>query len=180
MQDILAKRYAKALLSLGRDDGHYREYGTELEGFRQEIDSAGEVGRALISPFYPKPQRGQALAAILDKSDLSPAVANFVKLLHDKGRLNLLGPIADAYSSLKDEAEGIVRGTLTSASPLSESQISLIKGALNTMSGAKVELEVKIDPSIIGGLVAQLGDLVVDSSLRTQLSRLGRKLSESA
>jgi F-type H+-transporting ATPase subunit delta len=180
MQDILAKRYAKALLLLGQEDGDYRGLGLELTEFQREIAEAGEAGQALISPFYPKDQRGQALAAVLERSSLSPAVNNFIKLLHQKGRLNLLGPIASAYSRLSDEADGLVRGTLTSAAPLTESQISAIKGALHTMSGAKVELEVKIDPSIIGGLVARLGDLVVDSSLQTQLQILGKKLADPA
>ncbi|MDR2367641.1 MAG: ATP synthase F1 subunit delta [Deltaproteobacteria bacterium] len=178
MHEILAKRYAKALLSLGQEDGKYREYGAELSGFLSDIEATGEAGRALVSPFYPKDQRGKALAAILEKGSLSQLVKNFVNLLHDKGRLDILGPIVQAYSGLCDELEGLVRGTLTSATPLSDSQISAIKGALNAMSGSKVELEVKVDPSIIGGLVARLGDLVVDSSLQTQIKLLGQKLSE--
>jgi F-type H+-transporting ATPase subunit delta len=177
MIDILVKRYAKALLTLGQEEGQIREYGQELRSFVQLLEEAGESGAALTSPFFPKDQRGQALAAILDKAGLSLTVNNFLNLLHRKGRLSLLAPIVEAYAKLLDEAEGVIRGTLTTATPLSDSQLSAIKGALNTMSGAKVELEVKIDPTIIGGLVARLGDLVVDSSLQTQLRLLETKLS---
>jgi F-type H+-transporting ATPase subunit delta len=177
MSDILSKRYAKALLLLGQEDGNYRQYGQELAEFTKELEQTGEVGQALISPFYPKEKRGQALTAILDQSSLSDIVKNFLRLLHDKGRFNKLSSILDAYSQLCDGADGLIRGTLTTAAPLSESQLSASKGALNTMSGAKVELEVKVDPSIIGGLVARLGDLIVDSSLKTQLERLGRYLA---
>ena len=177
MSDILAKRSAKALLSLGQDDGNYRQYGQELEGFQAELEAAGDISQALLSPFYPKDQRGQALAAILEKSQLSGIIKNFLNLLHEKGRLNILALIIPAYKSLCDQADGLIRGTVTTAAPLSESQLSAVKGALSTMSGSKVELEVIIDPSIIGGLVARLGDLVVDSSLMTQLDRLGSKLT---
>ncbi|MDR2301713.1 MAG: ATP synthase F1 subunit delta [Deltaproteobacteria bacterium] len=180
MIDILAKRYAKALFFLGQDDGKYRDYGSELDSFSELLKQTGEVGHALVSPFYPREQRHGALLAILEKCSLSPVVSNFVKLLFDKGRLNLLEPIKTAYLGLCDESEGLMRGTLTSAAPLTESQVSAIKGALNIMSGAKVELEVKVDPTIIGGLVARLGDLVVDSSIQTQLKRLSQKLAGAA
>ncbi|MDR2385999.1 MAG: ATP synthase F1 subunit delta [Deltaproteobacteria bacterium] len=177
MIDILAKRYAKALFFLGQEDGLYRAYGSELDSFSQALKATGEVGLALTSPFYAREQRRQALLAILEKSSLSLIVANFVKLLFDKGRLNLLEPIKKAYLELCDEREGLMRGTLTTAAPLTDSQVSAIKGALNIMSGAKVELEVIIDDTIIGGLVARLGDLVVDSSIKTQLKRLSQKLA---
>ncbi|MDR1308365.1 MAG: ATP synthase F1 subunit delta, partial [Deltaproteobacteria bacterium] len=119
----------------------------------------------------------RALAGILGKSGFSPAVSNFLRLLHDKGRLGKLADIASAYAQLCDEADGLLRGTLTTAAPLAKRELSAIKGALSTLTGAKVDLEVVLDPSIIGGLVARLGDLVVDSSLRTQLDRAGRLLA---
>lgn len=177
MSDILAKRYAKALLLLGQEDGQSHLYGQELEGFLGELVGAGELGQALASPFYPKDLRGRTLAGILDRSGLSQVVSNFLRLLHDKGRLGRLADIVAAYSRLLDEADGLLRGTLTTAAPLADRELSAIKGALSTMTGAKVDLEVVLDPSIIGGLVARLGDLVVDSSLRTQLDRAGRLLA---
>jgi F-type H+-transporting ATPase subunit delta len=176
MSDILSKRYAKALLMLGEEEGQRRELGHELEGFHEELKALGEVGQSLVSPFYPKDQRGRALKAILERSGLSDLAKNFLGLLHDKGRLGLLGQILASYAKLSDEADGLIRGSLTTAAPLTDSQLSAIKGALNSMSGAKVELEVKVDPSIIGGLVARLGDLVVDSSLKTQLDKLSQRL----
>ncbi|MDR1677733.1 MAG: ATP synthase F1 subunit delta [Deltaproteobacteria bacterium] len=178
MTDILSKRYAKALLLLGQEDGNYRLYGQELSGFEKVLEETGEVGKALISPFYPKDQRGRALAQILDQSTLSGPVKNFIKILHDRGRLERFKAITSVYAKLSDEADGLIRGTLTSAVPVTESQLSAVKGALNTMSGSRVELEVVIDPTIIGGLVARLGDLVIDSSLKTQLERLDRHLAD--
>jgi F-type H+-transporting ATPase subunit delta len=177
MSQILARRYAKALFLLGREDGKHRQYGQELNEFLTALDEADQSGQALISPFYPKDQRGQALEAILDQGGLSGVVKNFLKLMHDKGRLGILKAVVAVYSEMCDEAEGLIKGTLTTASPLTDSQLSAIKGALNIMSGLKVELKVVVDPSIIGGLVAKLGDLVVDSSLKTQLAKLGQSLN---
>jgi F-type H+-transporting ATPase subunit delta len=90
--------------------------------------------------------------------------------------LALLPQVLVAYKFLSDEKEGLIRGTLTTASALGQSELSAVKSALGMFMGQQVELTVKVDQSIIGGLVARLGDLVIDGSVRTQLDNLGRSL----
>jgi F-type H+-transporting ATPase subunit delta len=116
------------------------------------------------------------LDAILAKAGFSPLVNDFFRLLHLRGRLGLLGEIVTAYDHLMDQRAGITRGTLTVAGPMPESQINALKSALGTLVGRKVELKTVEDQSIIGGVVAKLGDLVVDGSLRSRLDRLSALL----
>ena len=97
MNKILAKRYAKALLSLGADEGLHREYGIELADFAEALGRTAELGASLHSPVYPKEFRGRVLDQVLSKSGLRPILNNFIRLLHDRDRLGALGEIAEAY-----------------------------------------------------------------------------------
>jgi F-type H+-transporting ATPase subunit delta len=106
-------------------------------------------------------------------------LANFISLLHDRGRLGLLPSISEAYQALSDQAQGLLRGTLSSAVPLEDRDLASIEEALGIFTGRKVLLSQKLDPSILAGLVARIGDLVVDGSLRTQLARLSALVSQA-
>ncbi|MDR2198231.1 MAG: ATP synthase F1 subunit delta [Deltaproteobacteria bacterium] len=172
MDSILAKRYAEALLELGLADGNHAAYGEELALFSAAVQGAGEEGRLLASPALPAEARKKILSQILDKASLSPLTRNFVSLLNDRGRFSLLRETARAYAALQDEREGIVRGVVQTAVDLDESQLNGIRSALGIYTGKKVELTQKVDPSIIGGVVARLGDLEVDGSVRMQLNKL--------
>ena len=172
----VVNRYARALLSLGLDDGQYDRYGLELKGLAEALDTLGEEAKVLISPSYPAGVRRRMLDLILSRAALSPLVSNFVRLLMDKGHLGRLGELAATYNALADIEKGLVRARLTSAAPLDETEIEAVKTSLRRFSGRQVELTVEQDPGLIGGIVARLGDLVIDGSVRTQLGRLAASL----
>jgi F-type H+-transporting ATPase subunit delta len=172
----VVNRYARALLSLGLDDGQYDRYGLELKGLAEALDTLGEEAKVLISPSYPAGVRRRMLDLILSRAALSPLVANFVQLLMDKGHLGRLGEVAVTYNALADAEKGLIRARLTSAAPLNETEINAVKTSLSRFSGRQVELTVDQDPGLIGGVVARLGDLVIDGSIRTQLGRLAAGL----
>lgn len=172
----VASRYARALLSLGLADGKYVVYGQELRQLTEALDQTGETARALTSPAFSREIKKKMLDEILNKASLSPLVGNFINLLQDKGRLADLDAIAETYTALANAEEGIVTATVTSALPLDNAEIASITEALNNFSGKKVVLKVKEDPSVIGGIKAQLGDLVIDGTVRTQLARLAGRL----
>ncbi len=172
----VAKRYAQALLSLGLADGNFAAYGEQLAALTEAFQGAGEEAKALASPIYPQQFQRKALNAIAAKAELSPLVTNFLNLLLDKGRLGELEAISEAYSALADAERGIVRAKITSAAPLSEEQTQAIAASLNKFTGKNVELTVEQDAAIIGGLKAQLGDLTIDGSVRTQLAKLAERL----
>ncbi len=168
----VVKRYARALLELGIADGQYVQYGRELKDLAEALGRAGETARALTSPAFPEGVRRKMLDQVLNRTSLSPLVNNFVRLLMDKGRLVELPDIAAAYNALADEQQGLVQATITSAGTLTKAQVESIRAALGVFSKRQVNLTLKEDPAIIGGLVAQMGDLIIDGSVRTQIDKL--------
>jgi F-type H+-transporting ATPase subunit delta len=172
----VVNRYARALLGLGLADGEYGRYGLELQGLAESLAALGAEAEALVSPCYPAGIRRKMLDLILARAALSPMVTNFVRLLMDKDHLERLGEVAVTYNALADAEKGLLRARLTSASPLNEAEIEAVKTSLSRFSGRRVELTVDQDPGLIGGMVARLGDLVIDGSVRTQLGRLSASL----
>ncbi len=169
---IVAKRYAKALLELGRDDGNIEKYGQELIDMVGLLDESPELEQVLSNPGFELEDRKAVLTNILEKVSPSPMVANFYKLLMDRKRIGELRGIQAVYSKLLDEARGITRAEVTSASALKEEEIQKLKDSLKAVAGREVQIEVNEDPSLIGGLKARIGDLVLDGSVKTQLDSL--------
>jgi F-type H+-transporting ATPase subunit delta len=172
----VVNRYARALLSLGVADGLYDRYGLELKELADALAALGEEARSLVSPSYPAGVRRKMLSLILTRAALSPMVTNFVQLLMDKGHLGRLSEVAATYNALADAEKGLIRARLTSASPLSGEEIEAVKTSLRRFSGRQVELTVDQNSDLIGGVVARMGDLIIDGSVRTQISRLAASL----
>lgn len=172
----VVKRYARALLELGKADGQYARYGQELKELTASFNGAGDIVKVLVSPVFPKGLCRNMLDRIIKGAGLSPLVANFIYLLMDKGRLADLPDIAEAYNVLSDAEKGVVRAQLTSATPLESKEVEAIRSSLSKFTGKTVELSLTEDPAIIGGLVAKLGDLTIDGSVRTQINKLSEQL----
>jgi F-type H+-transporting ATPase subunit delta len=172
----LARRYAKALLEIGVQQQTYDALGKELDRAAEMFKSSPELRNALENPVFPLEQRKLVLDDVARRLALSKTVRNFVQLLLDKGRIAALPDIARVHRTLLDEYAGRVRATVTSARPLDPMLETRLKAALEKQSGKTVILEKKEDPSIVGGLVTQLGDMVYDGSVRTQLQQLREEL----
>lgn len=172
----LARRYAKALLSLGKEDGKYKDYGAELSSFAYLLERETELQNAIVNPMYPRDDRKKVLDKILEMIQLNPIVNNFINLLFDKQRIDGVMQINEVYQQMVDQLENISRAKVTTATPLNEDMVSRIRQALEIITKTTVVLEVADDPLIIGGIVAQVGDLVLDGSVRTQLQSLKETL----
>ncbi len=172
----LARRYAKALLSIGKEDGKFKDYGAELSSFAYLLQREPELQNAIVNPIYPRDDRKKVLDKILEMIQLNPIVNNFINLLFDKQRIDGILQVNEVYQQLVDQLENISRAKVTTATPLSEEMIGRIRQALEQITQGTVVLDVVDDPSIIGGIVAQVGDLVLDGSVRTQLQSLKETL----
>jgi F-type H+-transporting ATPase subunit delta len=172
----LARRYAKALLSLGVQQQTYDALGRELDRAADTFVASGELRVALENPVFPLEKRRLILDELTRRLALSKVVRNFVMLLLDKGRIGALPDIARAHRALVDEHAGRIRASVTSARPLDPALEARLRTALERQSGKTVILEKREDPKIIGGLVTQLGDLVFDGSVRSQLASLREQL----
>ncbi|MDR3153769.1 MAG: ATP synthase F1 subunit delta [Deltaproteobacteria bacterium] len=173
MNSILASRYARALLSIGEEDGNYVKYGEELRAFSEALEAARPESLVLDNPAYPGELRGRIFEAIVGKAGLSPVAGNFARLLFARGRVGLLSEISAAYGRLTDEKDGILRGAVHTPAPLGDSEMGALREALRVYLGkSRIELVQEPDPTLIAGISVKVGDLVLDGSVRAQLKRL--------
>jgi F-type H+-transporting ATPase subunit delta len=171
---IVAKRYARALFAIGQDEGAdaLKKYGEELKLLSELLEGAPELYRMFRNPIFGGEQKRAVLEQILGKLNLSKMVKNFCFLLAEKDRLAFLPEIQAHYAILLDEAEGIVRGQLTTAFELAGGRQDEIRTMLEKQTNRKVHLDYAVDEDILGGLVLKIGDKVFDASLRAQLDTL--------
>jgi F-type H+-transporting ATPase subunit delta len=172
----VARRYAKALLEIGVKQQTYDALGKELERVADTFGRSPELKQTLENPIFPLEKRKLVLDELARRLALSKIVRNFVLLLLDKGRIGSLPDVARVYHTLVDEHANRVRATVTSARPLDPTLEKRLKTALEQQSGKTVILEKKEDPAILGGVITQLGDLVYDGSVRTQLENMREQL----
>ena len=172
----IARRYAKALLLIGQQDGQTERYRGELQSIAALVAGDRRLDQAINNPLYENAARKRVLQALIAKLALSRAMESFLVLLFEKGRFGFLGAINDFYQKLADELKGIARATVTSAGELSADAVERLRAVLSKRTGKDIVLEVKQDPGLIGGLITQIGDLVLDGSIRTQLLNMRESL----
>lgn len=172
----LARRYARALMSIGTDDGSYEKLGREVRDLAGAMDQSSELTGVLANPAFPRAEREKVLLAVLRRIGAGPVVQNFTRLLLDRERLGRVPDISRELDAMIDDKVGRVSAEVTTAGPLSPAQLGQLKAALEKLSGKTVQLEKREDPSILGGVVARVGDIVYDGSLRTQLEQLREQL----
>jgi len=172
-QLILAKRYAKAIFSLGKEQGKVEAYADSLNAIAVLYKNTElEVEDALTNPLYPVEARQKVMAKIAESVDADTLSTSFLNLLIEKKRVDVLPEIATALQEMLVREENISHGSVISAIELDSKLLEEIQATLEKITGNKVILETQVDPSIIGGIVAKVGDLVLDGSIRTQLNGL--------
>ena len=175
----VAARYAAALYSLADEQRQTAEVAAALATIQMMIGESADLQRVLRSPVFSSAEQTKALDALLSRAQISGVAANFVRLVAAKRRLFALSAMISGYNKLYDAARGLTRAEVTSAAPLDAGQIDALKDQLRGASGGKdVELSVKVDPAIIGGLIVKLGSRMVDGSLRTKLNAIRTAMKE--
>ncbi|MDP2315167.1 MAG: ATP synthase F1 subunit delta [Pseudomonadota bacterium] len=172
VEGSLARRYAKALLEIGREEGQVDRFGDDLQRFGRLLDGTPELRNVMSNPVFTHTERRAVLDRFIPGLALHPHSINFLRLLLDKERFAALPEIAREYRALADLEAGRVRATVTTAAELSPTMREAVTRALAQTTGKKVVLESRVDPSLLGGLVAQVSGRVYDASLRTRLERL--------
>jgi F-type H+-transporting ATPase subunit delta len=175
----VAGRYASALFALAHERRETAEVGEALTRFDGMIAESPDLQRLVRSPIFSAEDQGKALAAVLDAAAISGIAANFLRLVAAKRRLFAIREMIADYGKLNDRFRGVTRAQVTSAAPLSDENVAALKESLRGISGGKdVDLTVKLDPSLIGGLVVQLGSRMVDGSLKTKLNAIRTRMKE--
>jgi len=166
------RRYARALFSLASDESRVAAVREELRRLGAALDASSELRDVVAQPLVPAAERRRVLEAVAERLEASALVKRFYAYLIDQRRLVDFDTIEAEFVRLADQAAGRAKARVRTAQPLSAEQRERLERALAARAGRTVELEVEVDPMLVGGLVAQLGDTVYDGSLKTQLSQL--------
>ena len=177
---VIAKRYSRALFNLAREEKAIEQYGIELDGFNQVLQDIPDLGSALRNPLYPESVKKTLFQKVAARMELSPIMNSFLNLLVEKGRIQHLPEIADYYHRLIDEYSGISRAKVKAAVKLRDAEIEEIAAALEKKMGKKIVVEFEQDDSLLGGVFAQIGDFVLDGSIKRQLINFKESLKRGA
>ena len=172
----IARRYAKALLLIAKEDGQTETYRGELQSVTEMFQQQVNLEQAVNNPLYDIDDRRKVLYTVVEKLNLSATLKSFLMLLFDKRRFGFLGTINDHYQKMADELKGVARASLVAATELPAETIEKIRATLSHKTGKDIILEVEQDPGLIGGIVTRIGDLVLDGSIRTQLLNMRETL----
>lgn len=172
INNAIARRYAKALVQLGSEKDMIDRFSQELKVVDGVFAGSPELRAVFGNPAFTADQKKQIMRDLIARMQCSQLVASFLLLLVDKNRVACLSQIVETYEVLADEQSGVIRPVISTAFALDDAQINAIKGALEQKTGKKVVPQVKVDQTLIGGVVTQIGDIAYDSSVKTQLARI--------
>lgn len=174
----IARRYAKALIELCAESKNHAVIGKQLETFAETWQSSPELQTILQGSVASLADKKEILSKIFARHLFAPTTRNFLFVLLEAGRLADIGDMVEAFNTLLDEQQLRVRANVTSAVPLEKTDIQRIQAALQRLTGKAVVLDARVDPSIIGGVVTTVGNLVLDGSLRSQIARISDRIAE--
>ncbi len=172
----ISRRYAKALLGIGQEDGNYEAYGKCLQDFARFCSENDEFFKVVSTRVFSVEDRKKVLEIVLERTDFPEVVKNFLRLLLEKGRIGAIADISEYYAKLTDEISNITRASIITARPLKEDALTKLTKALEGLTGKQVKTVVSEDDSLIGGVIVKIGDLVLDGSVRAQIEGLKESL----
>jgi F-type H+-transporting ATPase subunit delta len=173
---VVAKRYAKALVALAREHGRLAETGEQVKRFAQLIDDTHDLKALLYNPAISRHFKEDLLTVLTQRLRIGTLEANFVRILLEKGRLPEMPRIVALYEVLAEEAQNRLRVRVKSAIPLSPALQEEVRQRFAHYTSKDIVIDQEIDPTLIGGIVAQMGSLVLDGSIRNELLRLKTEL----
>ena len=177
-RESAARRYAEAAFSVAMRDGTVEQWRSELDSAATVVEEE-RIGRALANPSIPLEIRLATAKGTFGKL-VGRQVLNLIGLMLRRGRIEALPKLAAEFRRLDNQRQGITQATATSASALTQDEVRALTRRLEQDTGGRVELDVQVDPSLLGGLVVRVGDRLIDGSVRSRLERLRNQLVSGA
>jgi F-type H+-transporting ATPase subunit delta len=174
----MAGRYATALFELALEANAVDAVKGDLDTFDRLVAGSADLSRLVRSPAFTAEEQARALAAVIERVGIRGLAGNFLKFVASNRRLFAVRDMIKAYHALVAQHKGQVSAEVTVAERLNDAHLAAIKDALHAVTGKTVEVNVRVDPAIIGGLVVKLGSRMVDSSLRTKLNAIRHAMKE--
>ncbi len=174
----MAGRYATALFELALESRKLAHVEKDLNRFQQMLDSSADLRRLVESPVFSAEDQARALGAILKRARIKGVCANFLGLVATNRRLFAVRDIIRAFRALTARHRGEVTAQVTTATALSPAQAKRLAAALKSSIGREVQIDTRLDPALLGGLVVKVGSRMVDNSLKTKLDNLKLAMKE--
>lgn len=174
----LARRYARAIVQIGVAKGNLDQLGADLRSFAAAMKTSAELVSSLTNPAIRRSDRRKVIEALLGHFKAAEATRSLVAVLLDGERIATLPMISREVDSMIEARAGRISAEVTSATELSAAQVAQLTTVLEKLSGKKIDVVKRLDPSLIGGVVAKVGDVVYDGSLRSQLHTLRDELTK--
>ena len=176
----MAGRYANALFELARENKSVDAIKADLEKFDALLADNPDLMRLVRSPVFGADEQLKALSAILDRVGITGLAANFLRVVTANRRLFAVRDMIRGYRALVARQKGEVTAQVTVAQGLNDTNLEALKSALKSVTGGKdIDLDINVDPAIIGGLIVKLGSRMIDSSLRTKLNAIKFAMKEA-
>lgn len=178
LQSATSRRYAMALLDSVTPHGPEAIDGAarDLTAFATAVGQSFDLRNSLLNPLFTTDDRSKVLGAVLRQLNVSTVVERFLKLLIERDRIAEVRDIAASFVALANQRRGRVRAEVQSAAPLAPDTAERLRRALEKSTGKTIELDVQVDPSLLGGLRARVGSMVFDGTIRAELERLRNTL----
>jgi F-type H+-transporting ATPase subunit delta len=174
----MAGRYATALFELALEANELDAVRADLERFDAMLGDSSDLSRLVRSPVFSADEQVKALDAVLARAGIGGLAAKFLNVLTANRRLFAVRAVIRDFRRLVANHKGEVTATVTLAEKPSDAHLAAIKNALNTVTKKDVQVEINVDPAIIGGIVVKVGSRMVDSSLRTKLNAIKHAMKE--
>ena len=174
----LARRYARALLAIGEEEGQTRRILEETEQFDKLASDTPLLREMMEANHINRRDKKAALEASLAPAGFLASTRNFLSLLVDKGRMNILSPIVSEFRRLVEQIEGIERVEVVVPMPLTGTQRDMLQSVLEGQTGKKVMLEETVEPGVLGGMIVKVGSTVYDGSARTQIKQIRQNIEK--
>jgi F-type H+-transporting ATPase subunit delta len=181
LESSISRRYATALIDFAGSGGDAAidRAAEEVARFAQLFDSSSDVANVLTNPIFTPAERSKTLDALMEKLQLSDATRRFLTLILERGRMAATPQIARTVRKLADDRARRVRAIVETAAPLSPDAADSLRRALEKRTGKRVEIDVAVNPSLLGGVRARIGSTVLDGTIRSQLELLRETLARS-
>lgn len=176
LKDIIAKRYAKALLSLAGQSGETEAVKKDLTAVADMFKTSRNLQSVVLNPAFSTKDKSNVVNALVAEMKVSAVSARFINLMVEKGRFRYIREVAASYSDLLDITLGRVKATVTSAQDLSDAEVAKIKERIKAMVGKDAELSIEVDPTLIGGVKTKIGSTVYDGSIKNQVKLVRESL----
>jgi F-type H+-transporting ATPase subunit delta len=172
-------RYARSLAEIAFQENLEQVITEDLKNYAEIFRAVPDLLDAFDSPAIPHEAKEKLLAEVMKKYPVNKITSNFLRILLQHNRIRFYPQIVDAYFNAVNERKGIVTAQVTSVVPLSPRDLKSLEGKLTGITGRAVNLELKTDAGLLGGVVVQIGSTIFDGSIRTQLSEMRRRLTET-